>query len=355
MQRIAFPKVLPIRLLTASLLLVLSGAVSPQDSPGFLQQNQPATLDGDVVIADMDDFADYLYDRNGQNYDSKDKYRLYRISQQQSQTYNFTVDSDDQPVLLTTPSFIEVREGQNPLGRDTDDLPDDPNDIGKDHRKGDLSWVLVTSFQQFEAGTGKVWAVPRDRDDRDHAYVLVGGLQTPTGICFDSNHDFLYVCDPGAGEIYQYEIDHDGKNKFVLESDTVATIAQGVSAYDCSVDAFGNLYYVDSEENSISIVGHLDVWSGYVGQARTLYRANSNETLISTPVALDVYDSETIYFINNGNPTESGLLNSASTASVDVNLGTVSVVLRENRTSWGVAVSHNFAYFSSSDGSVRLT
>lgn len=355
MQRITFGQVLPVRLLTASLLLALSLGVPLETSPGFLQQYQPATLSGDVVIADMDDFADYLYDRNGQNYDSNDRYRLYRVTQDGSRTYNFAVDQDDQPVLVTAPSFIEVREGQNPLGRDTDELPDDPNDIGRDHRKGDLSWVLVTSFLQDQAGTGKVWAVPRDRDDRDNAYVLVGGLQTPTGVCFDTNHDFLYVCDPAAGAIYQYVIDWDGEDKFVLDSDMVATIMQGISAYDCSVDAFGNLYYVDSVENSISIIGYLDLWAGYVAQNRTLYQAEGDDGLLASPVAIDVYNSDTIYYINNVNSTDAGLLNSASTSSSTANSGDITVVLRENRTSWGLAVSRDFAYFSSTDGSVRLT
>lgn len=356
MQRIAFIPISHRGLLPLVLLGFLAFSAHSEAVPtSLLQQLQYDTLSGDVVITDMDDFANWLYTNNGGGYNSDDNFRLYRVTQDSATTRDLVLDEDDTPVYSSYSSFLDISNAQNPLGRDTDDIPDDPNDIGRDHRKGETSWVLVTSFLNDQAGTGKVWAVPIDRDDRDNSYVLVGGLQTPTGVCFDPNHDFMYVCDPAQSAIYQYEIDWDDDDKFVLASDVVATIMQGVTAMDCSVDAFGNMYYVDFVTSSISIIGYLDLWAGYVAQSRTLYEASGDSPLISGPAAIDVYNSETIYFINNINPGDAGLLNSASTGSSDVNSGDMETVVREERTSWGLAVSDRFAYFSSDDGSVSST
>ena len=354
MQRISCPTVLQSLLLSAALLCTLTSAASEESpQPTFLQQQEYQTLSGDVVIADMDDFADWLYTNNGGDYNSGDDFRLYRVTEDSTRGRDLVLDEDDTPTFRTYSSFLDISNAQNPLGRDTDELPDDPNDIGRDHRKGDLTWVLVTSFLPDEAGTGKVWAVPNDRDDRDNAYVLVGGLQTPTGVCFDPNHSFLYVCDPAQSSIFQYEIDWDDEDKFVLSNDVVATIMQGVTAMDCSVDAFGNLYFVDFVSNAISIVGYLDLWAGYVGQSRILYQADGDDPMISGPVGVDVYNSETIYFVNNINSGTAGLLNSAPTGSAEINSGDMETAVREDRTAWGLAVSDRFAYFSSNDGSVR--
>lgn len=336
-------------LLCCALTQVFSLAQKPQRL-SYLQQDYLQTTNGDVVIADMDDFADWLFTNNGDRYRSKDEYRIYRVTDEPSQTYDFVLDSDDydNPGVQSV-SFIDVGPGQNPLGRDTDDLPDDQDDEGDDHRDGDLSWVLVTSFTEGTENTGKVWAVPRDRDDREDAFVLVGGLQTPTGVCFDNNHNFVYVCDPAQQSIFQYEVNWDDEDRFVLKSDVVATIVSGVSAQDCTVDAYGTLYYVDSEDNSISQVNYLDLWSGYLGQQTLLYSAQDYPGMISNPLSIDVYDSETLYFVNNADSATVGLLNSAS---VDPEDDGVEIEVREDRTPWGVAVSDDYAYFTLSDGSV---
>ena len=319
----------------------------------FLQQDYLQTTNGDVVIADMDEFADWLFEANGDKYKTKDEFRLYRVTSDESQTYDFVLDSDDydNPAIQSFQSFIDVTPDQNPLGRDTDLLPEDADDMGDDHRDGDLSWVLVTSFNQGVVNTGKVWAVPVDRSDRDEAFVLVGGLQTPTGVCFDPNHNFVYVCDPGQEVIFQYQVDWEDDSKFVLQSDVVATIVTGVLAQDCSVDAYGALYYVDSRANAIGKVGYLDLWAGYLGQETIVYRGEDNPNTIAGPISIDVYDSETIYFVNNDNPAYMGLLNSAP---VDPSDGDVEIEVREDRTPWGVAVSDDYAYFTLSDGSVSV-
>ena len=71
--------------------------------------------------------------------------------------------------------------------------------------------MLVTSFLP-DPDKGKIWVIPEK--DPAGGYELVGGLQAPTGICFDVNHDFLYVVDKDEasdtnGFIYQLEIEWD--------------------------------------------------------------------------------------------------------------------------------------------------
>jgi sugar lactone lactonase YvrE len=66
-------------------------------------------------------------------------------------------------------------------------------------------WVLITSFLDDTKNSGKVWAI--DRDHSDAGFTLVAGLQRPVALCFDVNHDFLYVVDTGLssdseGHIY---------------------------------------------------------------------------------------------------------------------------------------------------------
>ena len=343
-------------LLLSSLLLLPSVLSLPAtvSAQSFLQQRVLQTTNGDVVIADMDDFSDWLFSQSGEDYDTSDDYRVYRVNSTQTETRDYVIDSDDynNPAARNYRSFIDVSPEQNPMGRDTDELPSDPNDIGKEHYRGDLSWVLVTSWTAGEVNTGKVWAVPRDRDDRDQAFVLVGGLQTPTGVCFDRNHEFVYVCDPGQGTIYQYSVNWKGEKRFVLDSDLVATIAQNVTAQDCTVDAYGNLFYVDSAANSIVEVDYLSLWAGYLTIGRVMYTAEDFPGLLSAPQAIDIWKSRTIYYINGANSRDVGVLNSAN---ADFDREEITIEVREDRVPYGLAVTPDYAYFSLSDGSVFST
>ncbi len=79
------------------------------------------------------------------------------------------------------------------LDRDDDEIPEDIEDDGDDNNDGDKMWVLISSFQDGEEKSGKIWAVPED--DNDEGFTLISGLNRPTGVCFDVNHEFLYVCD----------------------------------------------------------------------------------------------------------------------------------------------------------------
>ena len=242
-----------------------------------------------------------------------------------------------------------IRPEQNQLFRDEDELPEDADDKGDEVVEGDTDWILVTSFVADTAGSGQVWAVPRDQDDQDESFVLIGGLQSPTGLCFDKNHDFLYVCDPSQRRVYQFEIDRDGAQKFVLARDQVATIYEGVAPVDCSLDAYGNLYIVDLGTQSVEFVDYLNLWSGIVNTNVTLY---AGLPTLAAPMGIEVADSDTIFFVNGVNPQDSGVLDSAPAYTLGSNSDPVTMRLRTNLVATGVGLSDDYVYIAGADASI---
>ena len=238
-------------------------------------------------------------------------------SKLQSTAFLEAVDWDE--VLL---QGTRILPGQNPLGRDEDDLPKTADEKGSEAASGDTDYLLVTSFKSQVPGSGQIWTIPKHKDE---SFVLIAGLQTPTGLCFDKNHDFLYVCDPGQGKIFQFEIEKQKSKKFILASDQVATIYQGLAPTHCSVDAYGNLYFVDLLDESIGFVDYLDLWAGLVNINRTLYR---NIPQLSLPSDIAVDGSKTIYFVNSLNPQDAGVINSAPAAVKALNAEPVTSRLR---------------------------
>lgn len=333
MQRISLVRALLLSSLTTVSLLC------PLVTGTETDQQYQRTTAGDVVIADMDDFLDYLYTEHDEDYSEEDKHRIYR--QGNNESYPFVLDDDDykNPVYN---SFIDVSP-QNPLGRDSDELPDTPGDKGREPNSGDFQWLLISTFIEGQTETGKVWAAPADSPE--DAYALIVGLERPNAICFDPNHDFLYVCDSSQGVIYQYVVDWDDDDRFIISSDVVTRIISNANPQSCAIDAYGNLYYTDTD--SINVVAYLDLWGGYEGQNRVLYEGGD---LMDGPKGLDVYRSRRIYYVNSRNTGDAGLLNMAPTRSE-----TTRIAVREDRIGRDVAVSPEYAYFTDGDGSVSFT
>lgn len=242
----------------------------------------------------------------------------------------------------------------NPLIRDTDDLPDDADDDGSDPSDGDLQYLLVTSFIDNTAGSGKVWVIPKDSDDRDKGFVLIGGLQRPVGVCFDVNNEFLYVVDltsESAGAIYQYEIDWDDDDKFELKKPEYTVVYEGQSPYDCSVDEYGNLFFVDPSANQVNMINYLDLWSGFLNQQIVLYSA-VDDLVVSRPIAIETYEKKKVYWLNSENGSSNGLMITAPGRSEFMSEKRPTASVRDSREPFGIAVSDNYVYYTLSDGSV---
>lgn len=254
-------------------------------------------------------------------------------------------------------SFLQQTE-ENPLDRDEDEhkLPEDADEKGDSYTYGDNLYILATSFIEEEAGTGKVWVIPRNSDTE--TYELVGGLQEPVGICFDINNNFLYVVDAGIdnedGYIYQYEISWNDSDEFTLSRNIYVIIYQGESPYDCKIDEYGNLYFVESAKDQINAISYLDLYAGTKNAHYTLYQKDDTHLKISAPCALDLYESEGIYFVNNEEFDSAGTVNYAPVNSDTINANEIDILVTYNVAPWGVTyTSNDNVYFSIDRGEVR--
>ena len=242
-------------------------------------------------------------------------------------------------------------QSPNPFNRSEDKRPERGEKKGKEAREGSLRFLLVSTFQGQTPGSGKVWVVPASREERKDSFVLVAGLQTPTGVCYDRNHEFLYVCDPGLHSVLQFEINTDQGRQFTLATDQVATIYQGTAPSACAVDGFGNLYITDSAANSIEFVNYRDLWTGYVGLNATLYQGYGETAGIGGPIGIQIPNSDILYIANSRNQEDLGLLDSAPTQQ-DRGINALSALLRTEHRPQGLALSPDLAYYSSSDGTI---
>ena len=231
------------------------------------------------------------------------------------------------------------------FARDDDEIPDF-DDREDDHNDGNTLYLLVTSFEDQKKHSGKVWVV--DEDNNDDGWTLIAGLDRPEAVCFDINHEFLYVADTGYGKdghIYQYEIDYDDDgdpDSFELRKKTYAIVYKGTPANSCSVDEYGNLFF-STVNDMIHIVSYLDLWSGFTNQHTTLYDGSNGK--ISGIQGLDVRESEDIYYVNSKNTNTIGILNKADAKASHLNSGDIDVRVMSNEAAHGIACSDYLCYF----------
>ncbi|CAG9310715.1 unnamed protein product [Blepharisma stoltei] len=247
---------------------------------------------------------------------------------------------------------VFLQDAQNPLERDESEIPSSIDEHGDDYNDGDLLFVLATTFIDGESGTGKIWVIPTDEEDKENSYSLIVGLERPTGLCLDVNHNFLYVVDNGddiEGYIYQYEVLWSDDDYMILDRNVYVVIYQGKTPYDCKIDQYGNMYFLNSETDEISMISYLDLYSGFTNMNYTIYQADENNNKINSPVALEVIDSEYIYFVNNADGDTAGTLNKAKTTTESVNEETIESLVYNKYPAWGVAYTDDNRIFFSLD------
>lgn len=264
-----------------------------------------------------------------------------------------TTDSDKEEISLAR-AYSQSSNSSDETVRVVSREGDGTESKGDDVMYGDLQFILVTSFLEGMEGTGKVWAISKDA--LDDARVIIAGLEKPTGICFDTNNNFLYVADPGftnKGYIYQYEILWDDDEEFVLKTDEYVIIIEDAAAYDCAVDEYGNLFFVDFFDHEINVVNYSDLWAGTKNQEYAIYARTEISIPISYPLAIDVVHSTKLWYVNNLNCDVYGLLGSASADTEYLNDDSIDSKVHSEFRGWGVAVGKSkLAYFSMSSGEV---
>lgn len=214
------------------------------------------------------------------------------------------------------------------------DASSETEDKGEDFHYGDTRFIIVTSFIEDESGTGKLFLIPED-DPSDY-FELIEGLDEPIGVCVDVNHNYLYIVDRGynvTGSIIQYFIELS-KDNLTIVSDTAYEIYSGTPT-DCKIDSYGNLYFTDSDSQSLNKILYSDLLYHYADSYTALY---SSDTINTYPVALDIYKDKTIFFSGNN---ENGTLTSADTKGQGVR-----VLASEKNETCGVGISQKQVFYS---------
>lgn len=240
----------------------------------------------------------------------------------------------DQVLVGESEVLMEKNEKEQQMTVFLQGVSGEASEKGKDFHYGTTRFIVVTSFIQDELGTGKVFVIPKE-EPMDY-WVLIEGLNTPIGLCVDINHEYLYIVDKGyneTGVIFQFMIEITEDNLTVI-SDTAYEIYSGTPT-DCKVDSYGNLYFTDSNSQSLNKVLYSDLLYHYTNTYTALY---SSESVQTYPTSLDLYKDKTVFFSGNN---ENGTLSVA-----DIKGQGVRVLISELNETFGVGISNKQVFYS---------
>lgn len=263
------------------------------------------------------------------------------------------VESDSIAFLQLEVSLQET-EAVEDLMREEGIEPIEDGPAGLDFHEGETQHIIFTTFINDKPDTGKVWTYSFERPDTIRS--ILEGLQQPTGVCYDINHDFMYVVDKdfdsGEGLIYQYQMNNKDDNLDLANGVYVAVYTGTPS--DCKVDPYGNLYLLDSAASSISFIAYADLYFGYSNAYTTYYVQNEDNTIINSPYALDLVSNEDIYFVNNNADPAVSTLNLAEAEVDELNGETILELVQEDEAvAWGVSVAGSVVYYALDNGEIK--
>lgn len=263
------------------------------------------------------------------------------------------VESDSIAFLQLEVSLQET-EAVEDLMREEGIEPVEDGPAGLDFHEGETQHIIFTTFINDKPDTGKVWTYSFERPDTIRS--ILEGLQQPTGVCYDINHDFMYVVDKdfdsGEGLIYQYQMNN--KDDYLDLANGVYVAVYTGTPSDCKVDPYGNLYLLDSAASSISFIAYADLYFGYSNAYTTYYVQNEDNTIINSPYALDLVSNEDIYFVNNNADPAVSTLNLAEAEVDELNGETILELVQEDEAiAWGVSVAGSVVYYALDNGEIK--
>lgn len=263
------------------------------------------------------------------------------------------VESDSIAFLQLEVSLQET-EAVEDLMREEGIEPIEDGPAGLDFHEGETQHIIFTTFINDKPDTGKVWTYSFERPDTIRS--ILEGLQQPTGVCYDINHDFMYVVDKdfdsGEGLIYQYQMNN--KDDYLDLANGVYVAVYTGTPSDCKVDPYGNLYLLDSAASSISFIAYADLYFGYSNAYTTYYVQNEDNTIINSPYALDLVSNEDIYFVNNNADPAVSTLNLAEAEVDELNGETILELVQEDEAiAWGVSVAGSVVYYALDNGEIK--
>ncbi|OMJ84455.1 hypothetical protein SteCoe_14408 [Stentor coeruleus] len=264
------------------------------------------------------------------------------------------VVESDPIAFLQLETSLQETEPVEDLMREEGIEPVEDGPAGLDYHEGDAQHIIFTTFINDKPDTGKIWTYSYERSDTIRS--ILEGFQRPTGVCYDVNHDFMYVVDKGfdsgEGSIYQYQMNR--KDDYLDLANGVYVVVYTGTPSDCKVDPYGNLYLLDSAASSISFITYADLYFGYTNAYTTYYVQNEDNTIINSPYALDLISNEDIYFVNNNPDPTVSTLNLAEAEVDELNGETILELVEEGETvAWGVTVAGSIVYYSLDNGEVK--
>ena len=267
-------------------------------------------------------------------------------------TTTSVVATDSNADPHATSSFLQ--EILNPsLLRDPNEAPSESHIHNEEYIDGSASYILFTTYIAATLGTGKVYAMPKN--SKSSYSIIIEGLDYPTAVCFDKNHNFLYVVEEGnselQGSISMYQISWNREDSFILANSVSVKVYQGLPS-DCKVDGYGNLYFTDSQANLIGMIVYSDLYYASSSAFTELYVATKSKNHIDSPIGIEILNSEDIYFINNGDSTNSDTLITASAIVQSANEVPVNVLTNDGPAK-GIALTGQTIYYSLSSGDIR--
>lgn len=234
------------------------------------------------------------------------------------------------------------------LQRDSESAPSDSSAKGNEYQDGELSLLLVTTFLANATGTGKVVAF--DAYNPENYIELLNGFEKPTGVCYDVNHDFLYVVESSGNNsgIYQFQVERS-KTSMKFANGVYVIVYYG-NPLDCKVDGYGNLYFTDKSDQSIKKMTYSDLYFGYTNTEITVYSYTYG---IDQPASLELVESKSLYFVNTGNSTNDGTVNVANVQIDEENSKDIDVLVQETFPAAGIAVTDKRIFYSLSTGAIK--
>lgn len=190
---------------------------------------------------------------------------------------------------------------------------------------------------------------------------LISGLQAPVGLAMDMPRQGLYVADPGALKIYRYDVRATATG---LEVGAAVEIVSNFQSRWVAVDAIGNLFFSDEQNNIIYKVtaeqlvhppeSFMTSTSSSVGayknEIATPVRLYDGATVaaVSSPGGLAV-DNFRVFWANKGFGTQVGSVVQGYEAPSAANPTAVTPLALNAIKVYGVCLSSSNVYFSADD------
>jgi len=182
----------------------------------------------------------------------------------------------------------------------------------------DKVWLLMSNAEEGSIDYLHVFETEHNKEvhgcltpDKEGIKTLVTGLNNPSYIHYDWNTSFLYVCDDTKIWLYQIDFNEDD---FLNGEGTL--LIDNIKCKGLESDKFGNLFYVDANDQAISRI-HLSQMTSKLTDPKfdvtpkRLYSAD--DTVTATNLVDITIEREYLYWTNSAHRGRHGSVHKAFT------------------------------------------